>query len=177
MIPNFLYYLVLRIYLSTLNFLKNVYGYLHKSLWNWFMVFSWRFVVFDEIFFGKLLSFFISNLSVCEIFFISHQNKLNIIAWITLGFGEPLRSILETFSASQIENQQTSYSSSEISPGDRSKVFLTSCIPDLQLDIFTLYFHYFWAEFDSNSWVNKRFELMLDKLSHQAGLSHVCISY
>lgn len=91
-------------------------------------------------FLAELVNFFLRDLSlVTEVAFIANQKENSIFFSIGLHLIHPkFTDVLKAKLIRQIEHQEYALTASIVGTGDGSKPLLSSCVPDLEFDIFVI---------------------------------------
>ena len=76
--------------------------------------------------------------SVIHVALVAKDHLLHIGAGVLLNVPDPVLDVVETFLVGYVVHQHDAHGSPVVGRGDRPEPLLARCVPDLQLDLFTI---------------------------------------
>mmetsp|Transcript_15310 Transcript_15310/g.23313 ORF Transcript_15310/g.23313 Transcript_15310/m.23313 type:complete len:239 (-) Transcript_15310:92-808(-) len=159
------------------NSFVNLFSSVDKSLFHVMGGLGTRFQKDQSVRVSKCLSFLrCDRSSVFQIVFVSNEHNHHVALRVLPSFFQPPRKMLECVSSCNIVDKQCTSSSAIIRTSNGTEGFLSSGIPNLQLDLLVSERNHAGPKFHSNCQVMDRLESLVGKLKEQARLSHTCIT-
>lgn len=75
------------------------------------------------------------SITSIHIALVANQHPVDVLGSILINLSHPVADVGKTVSLCDIIDQQNSHGTTIVGGGDRTETFLTSCVPDLKLNL------------------------------------------
>jgi len=131
----------------------------------------------EVVLLGEILALLAAHLSLrFEVALVADQHHRDVLVRILPAVVQPRRQVFESLTPSDVVDEQTARSAAVIRASDRTKLFLASRVPDLELDLGVVDGDRSRAELDSDREVVDRLETLVCELQKQTGFPDGCVS-